>query len=111
MHALIQNNIVIQTSKNTFEVHPSLVWQECPSDVEAGWKFTNGNFTPDVPVVTWEEIRQKRNNLLLESDWVVIKAQESGKEVPKVWVEYREALRNITLQPNLQNIVWPIKPS
>ena len=41
-------------------------------------------------------LRQKRNELLKESDWVVVKAQETDTTIPSDWKTYRQALRDIT---------------
>tara|TARA_R100001440_G_scaffold10909_2_gene19736 strand:+ start:7522 stop:7728 length:207 start_codon:yes stop_codon:yes gene_type:complete len=41
-------------------------------------------------------LRQKRNELLKESDWVVVKAQETNTTIPSDWKTYRQALRDIT---------------
>lgn len=60
------------------------------------------------------KLRNLRNRLLTESDWVVSKYTESGQEVPTDWITYRQGLRDITTQtPNdlsLSNIIWPTKP-
>lgn len=112
MNALTFNNVVVQVSKNTFEVAPGLVWYACGEDVQPGWiKSENNTFAPAQIALTWDQVRAQRDILLTETDWVVIKAQETGQSVSRAWLEYREALRNITLQPNLQNINWPVKPS
>lgn len=50
-------------------------------------------------------IRQKRNKLLLESDWVVAKAYEFETEVPQEWKEYRQALRDIPSQEGFPFVV------
>lgn len=56
----------------------------------------------------WEEIRQFRNELLLECDWSqLFDIPDSTKNV---WKEYRQQLRDITTQENPYNIVWPVKP-
>lgn len=60
-----------------------------------------------------EAIRSKRDNLLAETDWVVIKAQETGVAVDAAWATYRQALRDITTHanwPHLTEADWPIKP-
>jgi len=41
-------------------------------------------------------LRNLRNELLQESDWVVIKAQETSTSVPSDWKTYRQKLRDIT---------------
>ena len=66
-------------------------------------------YTP--PAITWADIRSKRNGLLAETDWVVVKAQEVGEAVPAAWVTYRQALRDLpanTADP--ANPVWPSAP-
>lgn len=60
-----------------------------------------------------EEVRIKRNKLLEESDYIVIKSLENGVEVSKEWKTYRQELRDITKDknfPNIENIVFPTKP-
>lgn len=111
MYALIHDNIVVQVAETTFDVHSSLRWEACSDSVKTGWRYTQNGFEPITVEVTWDQVRAQRNNLLAETDWVVIKAQETGQEISRAWLEYRETLRNITLQTNLQNINWPVKPS
>ena len=41
-------------------------------------------------------LRNLRNELLQESDWVVIKAQETSTSIPSAWITYRQKLRDIT---------------
>lgn len=60
----------------------------------------------------WKLVREKRNQLLQESDWtqmldVVAYASFDFKDN---WRNYRQALRDITTQPDPFNITWPIKP-
>ena len=63
----------------------------------------------------WKQIRTKRNRLLAETDWVVIKARENGGQVPAAWKTYRVALRNIPSEQSdatkYSEITWPTKPS
>ena len=59
------------------------------------------------------EVRTKRNKLLEESDYIVVKSLESGVDVPTEWKTYRQQLRDITEDenfPNIENIVFPTKP-
>ena len=68
--------------------------------------------------------RPEREKLLKETDWVVVKAAESGTPIPQEWREYRQALRDITNQiDNLsyeellgikmlhEHLVFPEKPA
>jgi len=59
----------------------------------------------------WKAVRQKRNKLMDDTDWVVTRATESGQPVSKEWREYRQALRDITKATDPDNIVWPTPPS
>ena len=60
----------------------------------------------------WTTIRTKRNRLLTESDWVVVKAKEEhiNASIPSGWVDYRTELRDITKQSDPDDITWPTKP-
>ena len=58
-----------------------------------------------------KEAQAKRDRLLTESDWVTIRATDTGDPVPTEWQTYRQALRDIpehTGFPEL--IVWPQEP-
>ena len=58
-----------------------------------------------------ESARAKRDRLLTESDWVTIRATDTGNPVPTEWVDYRQALRDITEQTAFpDNIDWPQEP-
>ena len=48
----------------------------------------------------WFEVREIRNQLLMECDWTQL----------SLWSSYRQDLRNITNQTNPFNIIWPVKP-
>ena len=62
-------------------------------------------YKPDM----WGEIREKRDDLLLETDWT------QNPDVPDAtkakWQTYRQALRDVPLQSDPYNITWPTKPS
>lgn len=55
-----------------------------------------------------EQHRMKRNTLLAETDWMVL------SDVPPAtqeWLDYRQALRDITNQAGFpENVTWPVKP-
>ena len=61
-----------------------------------------------------QELREKRNVLLAETDWMAFK----DVTLPAAWKTYRQALRDLpatanpTLDENgqLTNITWPTKP-
>ena len=66
--------------------------------------------------------RAKRDSLLTQSDWMVIKSQETDTTLNSDWAAYRQALRNITAHENWPNLEsasmtgdsagdWPVAPS
>ena len=57
---------------------------------------------------------KKRDELLNESDWVVVKAQETNITIPSEWKTYRQALRDITKTFSSirdKNFKFPDKPT
>lgn len=57
--------------------------------------------------------RAQRDALLSESDWMVIKSQETSTTLDADWATYRQALRDITAHsswPNLTSGDWPSAP-
>ena len=58
-----------------------------------------------------ESARSQRDRLLAESDWVTIRATDTGDPVPNEWVDYRQALRDIPEQTGFpEEIEWPQEP-
>lgn len=58
----------------------------------------------------WETVRAERNAKLAASDWIVTRSAEAGVPVPSGWRSYRQALRDVTAQPDPFAIVWPTPP-
>jgi hypothetical protein len=57
-------------------------------------------------------IRERRNRLLLETDWVVAKAFETNTPIPQVWIDYRQVLRDVSNQENFPyEVIFPDIPS
>lgn len=44
-HALIKNNLVVDVVEETFPVHESLQWAECPDSTKQGHTYFNGTFS------------------------------------------------------------------
>ena len=60
------------------------------------------------------ELRTQRNDLLTQTDWVVIKEREEGGSVSNFtdWKKYRQELRDITkTYKSLDKVKWPTAPS
>ena len=67
-------------------------------------------------------LRNLRNELLNESDWIVTKSLEAGVAVPDEWKTYRQELRDITktakpkssylpAKLDLESVTFPKEPS
>ena len=59
----------------------------------------------------WKDVRQDRDRLLNETDWIATKAKETSTNIPAAWKTYRQALRDVPSQSDPDNITWPTKPS
>ena len=58
-----------------------------------------------------DNIRAERASLLQASDWVAAVAYERGEPVPQEWIDYRQQLRDIPLQPGFPwDTVFPEPP-
>ena len=67
---------------------------------------------------TEDAVRAERDKLLAETDWVVTKEVEKnaldglGIQIPVVWLDYRQALRDIPQQAGFpDNVTWPTQPA
>lgn len=60
--------------------------------------------------IKWEEIRERRNQLLSECDWTQFQDSPVSGEQLTLWQTYRQQLRDITNQSNPFEIIWPTKP-
>lgn len=60
--------------------------------------------------IQWAAVRVQRDTFLSLSDVYVVRAYENRELVPQATVDYRQALRDVTDQPNPFAIVWPQAP-
>lgn len=58
----------------------------------------------------WNYVRTERNLLLSVCDWTQMPDCTLSEEDKNAWRVYRQALRDITLQPDPFNLDWPSKP-
>lgn len=58
----------------------------------------------------WRDIREKRNRLLLESDWTQLSDSPLSVEKREEWAIYRQELRDITNYASPDQVVWPSEP-
>jgi hypothetical protein len=59
----------------------------------------------------WAWVRHVRDALLAKTDWIALSATERGRPVDPDVRQYRQALRDVTLQPDPYSIQWPPIPA
>ena len=87
-----------------------VVMDSTPTLTDKGW-WQYGSIE-NLPLdVAERSIRNKRDRLLSETDWIVIKAYERNANIPAEWEMYRQALRDITAQEGFpHSVIWPNQP-
>jgi len=67
---------------------------------------------PSETDIKWLQVRNYRNRLLSETDWVVTRASDTGVAVSDEWKTYRQELRDLpATQTDVDNITYPTKPN
>ena len=66
-------------------------------------------------------LREERDVLLFETDWMVTRSIETGVAISDAWKTYRQALRDLPASSspsldeyynlNFSSVTWPTKPS
>ena len=108
-YAKIENNIVVY---KTYEIDTSLT--EIPDDVCCGM-IQNEDGTFSNPPKQFDDemflLRDKRNQLLRETDWMA----NSDVQMSTEWQTYRQSLRDITngltTIADIEAVTWPNKPN
>lgn len=63
---------------------------------------------PRTPETEWPLVRAKRDRLIAATDWTQL--PDVPLATKEMWANYRQSLRDVTLQPDPFNIVWPVAP-
>lgn len=81
----------------------------CPAPMHT---WLNGKWT-DLATIEqkWQLIRDIRDALLSRTDWMATRAYETGSQLDPEVAAYRQALRDITAQPDPFSIAWPTRPA
>jgi hypothetical protein len=118
MKALILKNKVVDLSETEFPVSSEMKWVDCDDTVKRDYEYKDGTFTkPSLTIKPEQVLRNKRNLLLTQSDWEMLKGLETGADMTAL-KKYRQDLRDLpsTAKPKLEengqltNVTWPIKP-
>lgn len=68
------------------------------------WRWVD----PSTPETKWASVRTRRDALLAQSDWTQL--PDVPLATKETWAIYRQALRDVTLQPDPFSVVWPVAP-
>lgn len=86
-----------------------LAWTEIEPPPKPGLVWGAGGWVdPATSAEKWDQVRTQRNQLLSLSDWTQL--PDVPLATKEAWAIYRQALRDITLQQDPFNIVWPVPP-
>ena len=123
MKALIHDDKVVDVKEQSYEVHPSMSWIDCPNDIRIGFFYDGKTFKSDeqTPEEIFEirmvQLREIRDSLLNETDWTAIPDNDLSWLQKRKWRKYRKQLRNFPIDAERQlknnvycKIVWPTKP-
>ena len=123
MKALIHNDKVVDIKEQSYEVHPSMSWIECPNDIRIGFFYDGKTFKSDeqtpeeIIKIRMIQLREIRDSLLNETDWTAIPDNDLSWLQKRKWRKYRKQLRNFPIDAERQlknnvycKIVWPTKP-
>ena len=103
----------------TNEVYSGIAWHDTsftkPTEEEVNAKITELNNAEPMKL-----LRDERNLLLSESDWIIVKSQETGVAISNEWKTYRQALRDLpasstpkldeNFELDFSSVTWPTKP-
>lgn len=109
-----QGAVKVNLFKNHDRATQKLV--SCAPYVEGGWAYTvevQDKTEDEINAETASKaakVRATRDQLLKQSDWMVIRAQETGIAIDEDWAAYRQALRDITEQESFPDVEWPRDP-
>lgn len=110
-YAFVNGGVVQEAwSRDPFELFNSgyaSLFVSCPDEVQQGWTFDGTTWAeptvtvPDAAV----QARAKRDALLRESDWTQLPDAPVDRAA---WAAYRQALRDVPLQPGFPaSVTWP----
>ena len=97
--------------------YEGLVWEDDPS-LKPSKEAVEELARTILNALPIKELRRQRDKRFQEVDWVTLRAARTGEPISQDWVDYMNALADITeTYPNpklengqLVNIVWPERP-
>jgi|DEB0MinimDraft_6_1074348.scaffolds.fasta_scaffold07536_3 hypothetical protein len=106
-----QANVAIMVS----EGYSNAFYAELPSGSQGYLRVSGSSVVVDTDqeaadalAAKWAEVRSQRDQLLAASDYTQV-ADAPGDTA--AWATYRQALRDVPSQSDVDNITWPQEPS
>jgi hypothetical protein len=109
LHWIFETDETLEQLKNRFA--PDIVFVEVGPEVQEGWDWDGKKAIPPKPVDPLIAIREKRNQLLVESDWTQLPDVALATEQKTAWAVYRQQLRDFPEKCDPLNPIWPTAPS
>lgn len=103
-----------------------VVEQPYPSDCRCCYVISGPTYTFDAQTSTaqqvwtvtakpdadaWSCLRSQRNGKLRATDWTQLADSPLTSERKAEYAQYRQALRDLTLQPDPKTVIWPTEPT
>ena len=114
--AILENNIVVSIISVDADVDPTkfgAIW--CPEYAGVGDTFDGTTWSCSAEAAYNAALaysaRERRNQLLIESDWAVVSDSALSDDDKALWIAYRKSLRDVPSQDGFpESINWPNKP-
>jgi hypothetical protein len=111
---LVPVNIIETTLENgsvSYDAYQVFVPVLTEHELEKAFGDLKDIYPEDFKKAAFYHIRQKRDQLLAETDWLITKAKETGTNIPAALKEYRQALRDLPdTYESADDVVFPMKP-
>ena len=84
-----------------------------PPDTEHRWHVPTAGWVeiPKNVEDLWAAVRYQRDKLIAATDWRATRSIVEKRRLHPAWAVYQQDLRDITLQPDPANIIWPELPT
>ena len=102
--ACIANDVPFRVNGNVLDLGEAK-----PKGAVVKWDWVKKAWIDSRSVTSvWMEVRSIRDGLLSQSDWTQL--PDVPLATKEAWATYRQALRDITSQPDPFAVLWPVKP-
>lgn len=111
--ALPPAEMLLEVSKEHYEDRDKKRWHVAGGKLVEGEAPAAAQTAPN-PDDQARSVRARRNQLLADSDHVVLRALEQGAPIPHEWKAYRQKLRDLTDAKKFPKVAekdWPVAPA